>query len=201
MEVRVLNRGLYCGPKCPFRKPFEKGRFLRLKRAVRTPMWTRRCSDLTPWFLSSVCREERKWREWADQTFVHVLSPNIYRTPAESLQAFKYFSKVAVNWTRFHHGNTRASIAGKERVLWREIHAVFSNWCEINTGWITVDLGYKELRHKRHFHIRKGHFPWSQLWKSVQIPSIRRDIGNMGQNCLVPKCPLYPRFTVQLSVN
>ncbi|XP_059149092.1 prostaglandin E synthase 2-like [Physella acuta] len=39
-------------------------------------------------------KEERKWREWADDHLVHMLSPNAYRTPRESLQAFKYFSEV-----------------------------------------------------------------------------------------------------------
>ena len=39
------------------------------------------------------CREERKWRKWVDNTFVHTLSPNIYRTPSEAMQAFEYFTK------------------------------------------------------------------------------------------------------------
>ncbi|XP_018319954.1 prostaglandin E synthase 2 [Agrilus planipennis] len=39
--------------------------------------------------------EERKWRKWADQVLVHVLSPNVYRTREEALQAFGWFSEVA----------------------------------------------------------------------------------------------------------
>ncbi|CAL1547767.1 unnamed protein product [Lymnaea stagnalis] len=38
--------------------------------------------------------EERKWRKWADDHLVHMLSPNAYRTVKESLQAFQYFSAV-----------------------------------------------------------------------------------------------------------
>lgn len=38
--------------------------------------------------------EERKWRKWVDDVLVHVLSPNVYRTPSEALQAFQWFSKV-----------------------------------------------------------------------------------------------------------
>ncbi|XP_031565480.1 prostaglandin E synthase 2-like [Actinia tenebrosa] len=38
--------------------------------------------------------EERQWRKWVDNTFVHTLSPNIYRTAAEANQAFEYFSTV-----------------------------------------------------------------------------------------------------------
>ena len=35
-----------------------------------------------------------KWRKWVDDVFVHTLSPNIYRTPGESLQAMEYITKV-----------------------------------------------------------------------------------------------------------
>ncbi|XP_005088854.1 prostaglandin E synthase 2 [Aplysia californica] len=38
--------------------------------------------------------EERKWRKWADDHMVHMLSPNAYRTMRESLQSFNYFSEV-----------------------------------------------------------------------------------------------------------
>jgi len=38
--------------------------------------------------------QERKWRQWVDNTFVHTLSPNVYRTPGESLQAFQWFSQI-----------------------------------------------------------------------------------------------------------
>ncbi|RWS25193.1 prostaglandin E synthase 2-like protein [Leptotrombidium deliense] len=44
--------------------------------------------------------EERKWRQWADDVFVHTLSPNIYRSFGESLQSFKYFSEVG-NWKEY----------------------------------------------------------------------------------------------------
>ncbi|RUS69175.1 hypothetical protein EGW08_023064, partial [Elysia chlorotica] len=38
--------------------------------------------------------EERKWRRWADDHLVHMLSPNAYRTASEALQSFHYFSHV-----------------------------------------------------------------------------------------------------------
>ncbi|PSN47051.1 hypothetical protein C0J52_09367 [Blattella germanica] len=38
--------------------------------------------------------EERKWRKWADDVLVHVLSPNVYRTREEAMQAFNWFSEV-----------------------------------------------------------------------------------------------------------
>ncbi|KAH7977484.1 hypothetical protein HPB49_001891 [Dermacentor silvarum] len=39
-------------------------------------------------------KEEMTWRMWADDVLVHVLSPNVYRTWQEALQAFNYFSEV-----------------------------------------------------------------------------------------------------------
>lgn len=50
--------------------------------------------------------EERKWRKWVDDTLVHTLSPNVYRTPTEALQAFNWFDKMGqwenhfANWER-----------------------------------------------------------------------------------------------------
>lgn len=38
--------------------------------------------------------EERKWRDWTDRVLVHSLSPNIYRTIPEALQAFNSFSAM-----------------------------------------------------------------------------------------------------------
>ena len=38
--------------------------------------------------------EERKWREWADNHLVHMLSPNVYRTLDEALYTFDVFSNV-----------------------------------------------------------------------------------------------------------
>ena len=50
--------------------------------------------------LFSFVREERQWREWVDTHMVHTLSPNIYRTPREALQAFDYMSTVG-NFSSF----------------------------------------------------------------------------------------------------
>lgn len=48
-----------------------------------------------------VClRDERKWRLWADDVLVHTLSPNVYRTTTEALQAFNWFSEV--RWQFFN---------------------------------------------------------------------------------------------------
>ncbi|TRZ02208.1 hypothetical protein DNTS_030438 [Danionella cerebrum] len=34
--------------------------------------------------------EEIKWRKWADDWLVHLISPNVYRTPSEALASFDY---------------------------------------------------------------------------------------------------------------
>ncbi|XP_044161574.1 prostaglandin E synthase 2 [Bufo gargarizans] len=35
-------------------------------------------------------KEERKWRQWTDDWLVHLISPNVYRTPGEALASFDY---------------------------------------------------------------------------------------------------------------
>jgi len=38
--------------------------------------------------------EERKWRTWVDSHLVHLISPNVYRTSAEALETFQWFSQA-----------------------------------------------------------------------------------------------------------
>ena len=35
---------------------------------------------------------EAKWRKWIDNHFVHLISPNVYRTWSEAVTAFDYFT-------------------------------------------------------------------------------------------------------------
>lgn len=44
-------------------------------------------------------REEREWREWVDDHFIHLISPNVYRTWKESLETFHWFSEAG-EWER-----------------------------------------------------------------------------------------------------
>ena len=39
--------------------------------------------------------EVQKWRDWVNAWVVHLLPPNIYLTPQESLQAFDYISRMS----------------------------------------------------------------------------------------------------------
>nr|CAG4647171.1 EOG090X08KD [Megafenestra aurita] len=43
--------------------------------------------------------EERRWRKWSDDVLMHTLSPNIYRSWNEALEAFNMFSKNG-DWER-----------------------------------------------------------------------------------------------------
>jgi len=39
-------------------------------------------------------QEEAKWRNWSDDRLVHLLPPNIYRSPSEALEAFDYITTM-----------------------------------------------------------------------------------------------------------
>lgn len=49
---------------------------------------------------SNLDEEEKKWRGWVDHHLVHVLSPNIYRSPSEALESFDYITSHG-NFTFF----------------------------------------------------------------------------------------------------
>ena len=65
-----------------------------LTLAAVTRLLLQLTSQMSPHTLFLCYREERKWRKWVDDHLVHMLSPNVYRTPSEALQAFHYFSEV-----------------------------------------------------------------------------------------------------------
>ena len=48
---------------------------------------------IDPYFHRLARSEELKWRRWIDDTFVHIISPNIYRTLPEAIDSFKWFSE------------------------------------------------------------------------------------------------------------
>ncbi|XP_046470452.1 prostaglandin E synthase 2 [Neodiprion pinetum] len=72
--------------------------------------------------------EERKWRKWADDVLVHVLSPNVYRTTTEARQAFNWFSDVG---------------------RWEEYFPMWERLLMINVGAYAMWLISKRLK-KRH---------------------------------------------------
>jgi microsomal prostaglandin-E synthase 2 len=41
-----------------------------------------------------VMDNERRWRAWADDHLVHLISPNVYRTGGEAFETFEWFSKA-----------------------------------------------------------------------------------------------------------
>lgn len=44
--------------------------------------------------------EERKWRGWADNHLVHLISPNVYRNYSEARETFEWFSEVG-QWSNY----------------------------------------------------------------------------------------------------
>lgn len=72
--------------------------------------------------------EERKWRKWADDTLVHTLSPNVYRTLDEAYNTFNWFSKVG---------------------HWEEYFPAWERSIMINVGALAMWLISKRLK-KRH---------------------------------------------------
>ncbi|XP_061434815.1 prostaglandin E synthase 2-like [Lethenteron reissneri] len=51
--------------------------------------------DVTHFYASEKARqEETKWRRWADDHLVHLISPNVYRSPGEALASFDYIVRV-----------------------------------------------------------------------------------------------------------
>lgn len=51
-----------------------------------------------------MCRDERHWREWVDHHFVHLISPNVYRSSNEAINTFEWFSKAGewdINFPRW----------------------------------------------------------------------------------------------------
>lgn len=50
----------------------------------------------------SMSEKERQWMGWLDDTLIHLIAPNIYRTAGESLQTFEYIAENAKfsSWQR-----------------------------------------------------------------------------------------------------
>lgn len=71
---------------------------------------------------------ERKWRKWADEVFVHTLSPNVYRTLDEAYDTFNWFSKVG---------------------QWEEYFSTWERWLVINVGALGMWMISHRLK-KRH---------------------------------------------------
>ena len=55
--------------------------------------------------------EEERWRKWVRESYVHVLTVNIYRTARESLETFDYISKTG-NFPFWSREGARYSGAG-----------------------------------------------------------------------------------------
>lgn len=59
------------------------------------------CGEENP--TEALGEENAQWLQWVDDHLIHLISPNIYRTPTESLQAFDYIADNAkfTSWQKF----------------------------------------------------------------------------------------------------
>lgn len=89
--------------------------------------------------------EERQWRRWADNVFVHTLSPNIYRTVPEAIESFKVFDK-----------------AGE----WEKNFATWERYLVIYVGALAMWMIGKRLqkRHNLKEDVRQSLFEESEHW-------------------------------------
>lgn len=94
--------------------------------------------------------EERRWRQWADDTFVHVLSPNIYRTLEESKKSFNHFSN-----------------AGD----WEHTMNPFERKVVIEIGALAMYFISKNLKRKYNLKedVRDSLFDYSKFWTSKGV--------------------------------
>uniref|UniRef100_A0A8D8Y543 Prostaglandin E synthase 2 n=1 Tax=Cacopsylla melanoneura TaxID=428564 RepID=A0A8D8Y543_9HEMI len=89
--------------------------------------------------------DERKWRKWADQTLVHTLSPNVYRTKEEAFQAFEWFSEVGE---------------------WDKHFSSWERWLMVNVGAYAMYFISKRLkkRHNLKDEVRQSLYDECNLW-------------------------------------
>ncbi|KAL3073989.1 hypothetical protein niasHT_039543 [Heterodera trifolii] len=72
-----------------------------------------------------LAREEREWRQWVDNTFIHLISPNIYRDIPEALNTFDWFAQTGE---------------------WRENFSTFERWMAKYVGASVMLLVTRKLR-------------------------------------------------------
>jgi len=65
-------------------------------------------------------QKEVHWRVWVDKHFVHLISPNVYRTRRESLAAFDYFTQNG-NFTTWQKTYTKYIGAGVMYLIGRRL--------------------------------------------------------------------------------
>ncbi|XP_015586173.1 prostaglandin E synthase 2 [Cephus cinctus] len=89
--------------------------------------------------------EERKWRKWADDVLVHVLSPNVYRSLDEAYQTFNWFSKVG---------------------QWEEYFPAWERVIMINVGACAMWLISKRLKKRHHLKhdVRESFYDEVNYW-------------------------------------
>lgn len=61
---------------------------------------------------------ERKWRTWADNHLVHLISPNCYQTLNESFETFEWFAEAGEWDVHFPHWERNLMVFGGATAMW-----------------------------------------------------------------------------------
>lgn len=93
-------------------------------------------------------KQERDWRSWVDSKFVHVISPNCYRTMGEAIQTFRWFEKAG-DWEKEFNG--------------------FERMCMVYVGAFVMYLIGKKLKKKHNLkeNVRESFDECSEEWTST----------------------------------
>ncbi|EDW68845.1 prostaglandin E synthase 2 [Drosophila virilis] len=75
--------------------------------------------DRTPKNMTKEIEEnERKWRTWADNHLVHLISPNCYQTLGEALETFEWFSQAGEWDVYFPKWERNLMVYGGATAMW-----------------------------------------------------------------------------------
>ncbi|GJD10053.1 Prostaglandin E synthase 2 [Galdieria sulphuraria] len=96
--------------------------------------------------ISPLTLEQRKWLDWIDDYFIHLLPPNIYRTPKEAVRSFDYivhhskFSYWQQETTRWFGGLAMYMVAKRLKSKYniqderRSLYEAINLWCKEGIG-------------------------------------------------------------------
>jgi microsomal prostaglandin-E synthase 2 len=96
--------------------------------------------------VSPLTVEQKKWLDWVDDYFVHLLPPNIYRTPKEAVKSFDYivhhskFSYWQQETTRWFGGLAMYIVAKRLKSKYdiqderRSLYEAVNLWCRQGVG-------------------------------------------------------------------
>ncbi|CAN6483293.1 unnamed protein product [Victoria cruziana] len=88
--------------------------------------------------------EEEKWCRWVDDHLVHVLAPNIYRSPSEALESFDYITTLG-NFTRLERWTAKYAGAAAMYVVSKKLKKKHNITDERAALYAAVNIWIKAL--------------------------------------------------------